>query len=40
MCTAQQCQWEHVCSKCGGDHRKPMCNLGFGHTEVKHEDKK
>ena len=40
MCTAQQCQWEHVCSKCGGDHRKPMCNLGFSHTEVKHEDKK
>ena len=22
------------------DHRKPMCNLGFSHTEVKHEDKK
>ena len=40
MCTAQQCQWEHVCSKCDGDHRKPMCNLGFDHTEVKHEAKK
>ena len=40
MCMAQQCQWEHVCSKCAGDHRRPMCSLGPSSTEVKQEERR
>jgi len=40
MCMAQQCQWEHVCSKCAGDHSGPMCSLGSSPTEAKQEEKK
>ncbi len=24
-CVASPCRFSHVCSKCGGDHRKPAC---------------
>ncbi len=26
-CVASPCRFSHVCSKCGGDHRKPACLL-------------
>ena len=29
-CTFARCRYEHVCSRCGGEHKKNLCREGFG----------